>query len=62
MAESKDVKDVKDVKDGGQFVDENAGDGPGYDNVRGTVEFAPLHRKLKSRHLQMIAIGGKYSD
>jgi amino acid transporter len=49
------MADIKE-KDDAHLYDEGAG-GHGYDN-EGVGEFKPLHRKLKSRHLQMIAIGG----
>lgn len=46
---------MADFKDHAHVVDEAGG--REYDDVV-QGEFKPLHRKLKSRHLQMIAIGG----
>lgn len=51
-----DIFKGKGVKDDTQVVDESARE-PEYDDVA-LGEFKPLHRKLKSRHIQMIAIGG----
>jgi len=51
------MADLKGIKDDPHVFDESTR-GHEVECDEAVGEFKPLHRKLKSRHLQMIAIGG----